>query len=160
MQKKQTGVKVIGLISVLFFFTLLTGCGSKQVASTDIPIPLPPASNQVGSFNDIKMPVEMKFEQTGIAISNENFAGGVFHYKGNVDVASLKDFINASMRNNKWRADADHINAKTTILAYSKPGKTCMIIIKDELLTTTVELMVTHNLTAGRSLDPFGQPMN
>ncbi len=160
MQKKQTGVRFFGLISVVLFFIVLAGCTSKPVASTDIAIPLPPATNQVGTFNDIKMPVEMKYDTTEMSIRNENFSGGVFNYKGNVDVSSLKEFIVTSMRNNKWRFDGENINAKTIVLAFSKPGKTCMMIMKDDLFTTRVELMVTQNLTASKSLDPFGQPIN
>ncbi len=160
MQKKQTGIKFFGLIGVVLFFTVLAGCSSKPVASTDIAIPLPPASNQVGTFNDIQMPIEMKYDTTEMSIRNENFSGGVFNYKGKVDMTSLKDFVVASMRNNKWRFDGENIHDKTIVLAFSKPGKTCMMIMKDEFFSTKVELMVTQNLTAAKSLDPFGQPIN
>lgn len=160
MQKKRSGIKVLGLLSAMLLVAVLAGCSSKPVSPGDISIPLPPATNQVGAYNDIQLPVEMKYDKTQMAIRNENFSGGVFNYEGKVDVPSLKDFIVSSMRNNKWRFDGENTSPKKIILAFTKPNKTCMMIIDDKFMTTQLELIVTENLTVGKSLDPFGQPIN
>lgn len=160
MQKRESGVKIFGLISAILFLVVLTSCSSQPVSSTDMDVSLPPDMNQVGAFNDIQLPIEMDLDETQMAIRNENFSGGVYSYKGKVDVASLKDFIIASMRNNKWRFDGESVSPETTVLAFTKPSKSCMMIINDDFWTTRVELIVTQNLTVSKSLDPFGQPIN
>ena len=92
----------------------------------------------------------------------DSFQGGVHIYSGKVQIASLKDYIVVSMRNNKWKlvGEATYNNV---MLAFTKPNKTCMVIIQDSssnLGKTKANFYVTVDVAAASRLNPFGEPVN
>lgn len=161
MRKEQKGVSIVSILLTVFSLLVLSGCASNDVATPEIADPLPPAARTVASFQDIELPSEMEYNSDeSLSIRNDNFSGGVFYYKGKVDVDSLKEFIAISMRNHKWKLDGENVMKKDSVLAFTKPNKTCLYIIKDDLHNTKLTLVVTANLAASNKMNPFGEPVN
>ena len=154
-------------ISILLFLAALVafvgGCASKN---SNPPAggtgDLPPLANSVGSYGDLELPVDMKWDsEKSMAINTESFKGGILHYSGRVDIASLKDFIVASMRNNKWK-QVGEASYQNIMMAFTKPNKTCMVVLSEgmggSLGKTNATLYVTVDLSAAKNLNPFGEP--
>lgn len=155
-------------ISTLLFLAALLafmgGCANKNSnpAGSGGTGDLPPLANSVASYGDLELPVEMKWDsEKSMAINTESFKGGILHYNGRVDITSLKDFITASMRNNKWR-QVGEASYKNVMMAFTKPNKTCMVVLSEgmggSLGKTNATLYVTVDLGAAKNLNPFGEP--
>jgi len=92
----------------------------------------------------------------------DSFKGGIHVFTGNVQIASLRDYIVASMRNHKWKmvGEASYNNV---MLAFIKPNKTCMVVLSEGsagmLWKTQANLYVTVDLAAVNRLNPFGEPI-
>jgi hypothetical protein len=67
------------------------------------------------------------------------------------------------MANNKWKLVGE-ASYENTMLAFTKPNKTCMVTLSEGLGgflgTTHVELYVTVDVAAAKGLNPFGEPIN
>jgi hypothetical protein len=125
---------------------------------------MPPVSNNIASHGDIVLPAELEWDRAkSMAIKTDSFTGGIYRYSGRLEVGSLKDFIIASMANNKWKLVGEAAY-KDTMLAFIKPHKTCMVTLSEGfggfLGTTNVDLYVTVDLAASKGLNPFGEPVN
>lgn len=157
LRKQQFHFSLISLLLILF----LSGCSSKSVPPPEISGDLPPMANSVASFDDIELPTDMKPEsEKNMSIRNDSFRGGVYYFKGKVDSASLKEFIIVSMQNKKWKLDGENVMKKESFLAFTKPTKTCLIIMKENMSSTELTLVVTVNNAASSRLNPFGEPTN
>ncbi len=154
---------IFGVIAVFLF--ALGGCipGSSQTGSISAEGigDLPSMASTVGNFDDIEIPAEMTYSsKESMSIRTESFRGGIIHYSGRVEMYSLKEFIIASMKKNKWKL-AGEVSTQYAILAFTKPGKTCMMHIKPngKMSDTTLTMYVTVDATAGRALNAFGEPI-
>jgi len=155
---------VFGLIAVLLF--ALTGCIMGNSQTSAVPLSGEGASvgalgSTVGNYEDIELPVEMKYSnKKSMSIRTDSFRGGIIHYKGRVEIHSLKDYIIASMKRNKWKL-AGEVSSRNVILAFTKPNKTCMMNIEpnNTLSDTTLTMYVTVDVTAAKSLNAFGEPI-
>lgn len=155
---------VSSLIAVLLF--AFTGCtsGTTQtgaIQSEDGIDNLPSMASTVGNYEDIEIPAEMKYSTTdSISIRTDSFRGGIIHYKGRVEMYSLKEFIVSSMKKNKWKL-AGEVSSQNVILAFTKPSKTCLMNIEPHgtMSDTTLTMYVTVDVTAARSLNAFGEPI-
>lgn len=157
LRKEQVHFTLISLLLILF----LSSCSSKSVPVPEVNGDLPPMVNSVASFDDIELPTDMKPEsEKNMSIRNDSFRGGVYYFKGKVDSASLKEFIIVSMQNSKWKLDGENVMKKESFLAFTKPNKTCLMILKEESLSTKLTLIVTVNNAAASRLNPFGEPIN
>lgn len=157
LRKQQVCFSLIALILILF----LSGCSSKSMPAPEANGDLPPMANSVASFDDIELPTDMKQEtDKSMSIRNDSFRGGVYYFKGKVESASLKEFIIVSMQNSKWKLDGENVMKKESFLAFTKPNKTCLIIMKEEMQNTKLTLVVTVNNAAATRLNPFGEPTN
>jgi len=162
--KRENKSFVFGLIVVVLF--ALSGCiGGVDTSSTAMPISgdesYAPLASTIGNYEDIELPVEMKYSnKNSISIRTDSFRGGIIHYKGRVEVHSLKDFIIASMKKNKWKL-AGEVSSSDVILAFTKPNKTCMmnIVSGGSLSDTTLTMYVTVDVTASKALNAFGEPI-
>ena len=122
---------------------------------------LPATGSSLWNYEDIEIPAEMKYNPKGsMSIKTDSFRGGIIHYKGRVEMHSLKEFLVASMKKNKWKL-AGEVSSQNIILAFTKPSKTCMINIdpKGSLSDTTLTMYVTVDVTAARALNAFGEPI-
>ncbi|AGF79671.1 hypothetical protein UWK_03142 [Desulfocapsa sulfexigens DSM 10523] len=155
------GVVVSLLALVLLTFT---GCmpGTTQtdtsMAGTDGSLAI---SSTVGNYEDIELPSEMKYNpKNSMSIKTSSFRGGIIHYTGRVEMHSLKEFIIASMKKNKWKL-AGEVSSQNVILAFTKPNKTCMMNIEPNgaMSDTTLTMYVTVDVTAARALNAFGEPI-
>lgn len=147
---------------------LLTGCSSGMFGGSQSSAPkasdgLDPVATMVESYSDIELPLEMTFDaENSMSLRTDSFQSGVYYYSGRVQIASLKDYIIASMRNNKWqlRGEAAY---KKAILSFTKPNKTCMVVLSEEgvnevLGKTAATYYVTVDLEATKQGNPFGTP--
>ena len=157
LRKQQVYFSLIALLLIL----VLSGCSSKSVPPLDANSDLPLMANSVASYDDIELPTDMKQEsEKNMSIRNDSFRGGVYYFKGKVNSASLKEFIIVSMQNNKWKLDGENVMKKESFLAFTKPNKTCLMILKEEMRNTKLTLIVTVNSAAAKRLNPFGEPTN
>ncbi len=162
--KKENKGFVFGLIAVLLF--ALTGCmSSTNSPPADLPLSsdasMGTLGSTVGNYDDIEIPVDMKYsDKNSMSIRTDSFRGGIINYKGRVEMHSLKDFLIASMKKNKWKL-AGEVSSRNVILAFTKPSKTCMINIESHgpLSDTTLTMYVTVDVTAAKSLNAFGEPI-
>lgn len=153
--------KINALIIVVFLF-VACGCSASKPANTDMGVP--PVANNIASHSDIVLPADLKWDSDkSMAIKTDSFNGGIYHYSGRLEVTSLKDFIISSMAQNKWKLVGE-ASYKSTMLAFVKPNKTCMVTLSEgfggTLGKTHVALYVTHDLAAAKRLNPFGEPVN
>ena len=159
-RKRDNKGYVFGLIAVVLF--ALSGCLGGNTGSTAMPLSdddsFAPLSTTVGNFEDIELPCEMKYSNKSMSIRTDSFRGGIIYYKGRVEVHSLKDFIIASMKKNKWKL-AGEVSSSHVVLAFTKPNKTCMMNIEANgpLSDTTLTMYVTVDVTASKTLNAFGE---
>ncbi len=141
---------------------VLNGCVPSKTSLSATPgeVPgLPPVASFAGDIRDINVPAEMEIDRSQTnGIETESFRGGVYVYKGNVSMLSLKDYMVQSMQGNKWKKVGE-TSTKDIMLAFVKPSKTCMMIISDggRLGKTTLAFYVTIDQTAATALNPFGE---
>ena len=155
---------VFSLIAVSLF--ALTGCMPGTTQTNTINSEggidnLPTMASTVGNYEDIEIPADMKYSTTNsMSIRTDSFRGGIIHYKGRVEMHSLKEFIIASMKKNKWKL-AGEVSSQNVILAFTKPSKTCMMKIEPNgaMSDTTLTMYVTVDVTAARALNAFGEPI-
>jgi hypothetical protein len=141
----------------------LQGCLSSMTSSsTDLDVP--PIANSLSNHPDIELPSDLELDSTkSLAINTDSFKGGLYHYSGRLEFRSLKEFIKRSMTNKNWKLVGEAAY-KQTMLAFTKPNKTCMVILYEGFGgtygKTHVQLYVTTDLTAAKGLNPFGEPAN
>lgn len=156
VQKKRSS-----LVMLLAILILLAGCNMKSSSvAPEISDDLPPIGTNVRDFDDIVLPDDMEMQSKNMAIRSDTFRGGVYYFKGKAEVASLKDFVRISMKNNRWKLDGESQMKKETLMAFTKANKTCMFIITDARFSTTVQMMIGVDTAPTNKLNPFGEPEN
>jgi len=158
--KKGNGIKWF----VFFGMALLlisTGCASNKNVMGNDNAGLPQVSNFADDIKDITLPTELAWDRkNSMVIKTESFRGGIFTYKGRVEVMSLKDYMVASMQDNKWRLVGETAS-KDIMLAFVKPHKTCMMVISEGVLgKTELKLYVAIDKTAGTSANTFSDSVS
>ncbi len=158
--KKCIGIKVLVFISMALIL-ISAGCASnKSTAGSDTP-GLPQVSSFADDIKDINLPPELEWNRkNSMSIKTESFRGGIFNYRGRAEVMSLKDFMIASMQDNKWKL-AGETTSKDIMLAFVKPNKTCMMVITDGVLgKTELTLYVAIDKTTSGGTNPFGEAVS
>ena len=154
------------VLSLFVVFMLsLTGCISWNSDTSALPDgtmeDFAGIGSTIGNYEDIELPPDMKYNNTNsMSIRTDSFRGGIIHYKGRVEVHSLKEFIIASMKRHKWKL-AGEVSSKNVVLAFTKPNKTCLMKIEpnNAISDTTLTMYVTVDVTAARALNAFGEPI-
>lgn len=151
-------------IKLLTFFSVAlllvsSGCARKQMAS-DVA-GLPQVATFADDIKDITLPSELEWDRkNSMVIKTESFRGGIFNYKGKAEIMSLKDYMVASMQDNKWRLVGETAS-KDIMLAFVKPNKTCMMVISDGMFgKTELKLYVAIDKTASGGVNPFGESIS
>lgn len=164
MEKSSIGMILRSLLTLAMVLILTVGCSTKGKQPVEAPETddLAPLSAMVESYGDIELPVEMAIVSAeSMAMRTDSFQGGIHVYRGRVQILSLKEFIIASMKNNKWKlvGEASYNNI---MLAFTKPNKTCMVVLTDRgnLRDTQANFYVTVDVAAANRLNPFGEPTN
>jgi hypothetical protein len=164
MKKVQVNTKSL-LLVLSALLLLLAGCAGTPFAPqeevvTDDPA-LPPVSGFADDIQDIVLPTDMEWvRKKSMTIKTESFRGGIWHYSGNVELMSLKDFMISAMQDNKWKLVGEAASANV-MLAFVKPNKTCMMVLEDAPFNKTdLTLYVTIDKTASTALNPFGEAVS
>jgi len=134
---------------------MLTGCAANQSVGGGDSAGAPQVNNFADDIKDITIPAELEWDRkSSMVIKTESFRGGIFTYKGRVEIMSLKDYMVASMQDNKWRLVGETAS-KEIMLAFVKPNKTCMVVIADGLVgRVELKLYVAIDKTGGASGAP------
>ena len=142
---------------------MISGCAKSEYDdSLEVPT-LSPVTTVVESYGDIELPVDMLLvPEKSMAMRTDSFQGGIHVFKGRVDIASLKDYVIASMNNHKWKLVGE-ASTKEVMLAFTKPNKTCMVVLASDSLgrlgKTIASFYVTVDVAASSRLNPFGEPV-
>lgn len=164
MRMSYLGMRYCSLCALCFMLLVTTGCANQTTATPPEPIgdDLAPVTTMVESYGDIELPLEMVLNtKKSMAMRTDSFQGGIHIYEGKVQMASLKDYIITSMRNNKWKVVGE-ASYQNVMLAFTKPNKTCMVVLdtKGGLGGKTVaSFYVTVDVAAASRLNPFGEPI-
>jgi len=147
--KKSNGMKWFVFLGVALLL-ISAGCASNKSMVGSDAAGLPQISNFADDIKDITLPTELGWDRkNSMVIKTESFRGGIFTYKGRVEVMSLKDYMVASMQDNKWRLVGETAS-KDIMLAFVKPNKTCMMVISEGVLgKTELKLYVAIDKTGG-----------
>jgi len=126
---------------------------SSATSSTEQPY-------RANEFSDILIPSEFDWDrEKSMVVRTDSFAGGVLQYNGRVDISSSADFFSNNMPRNGWKL-AGSTRYKNVLLAFTKPNKTCTIVLTENklLMRTEIAIYVTEDIAAGRvnSANPFG----
>jgi hypothetical protein len=168
MQIQSVTRKAVKICGAILLMGLMSGCmngmmgrtGSNELQASD---ELAPVATMVESYGDIELPLEMTLlSDKSIAMRTDSFQGGIHSYSGRVQIGSLKDYILASMRNNKWKLVGE-ASYKNVMLAFTKPNKTCMVVLSEGVsagFKTQADFYVTVDLAAMNQLNKFGAPAN
>lgn len=159
-----TGMLRIVLICLFSFYSLFLFSGCASQSSAPAPADVGPLPSSVSSFEDIALPSEMKLDQKkSMTIKTESFRGGVMQYSGKIEILSLRDFVIASMKNNQWKLVGE-ASYENIVLAFTKPNKTCLVTFEEgfggSFGSTYLSLYITVDVTAGKKLNPFGEPIS
>ena len=94
-------------------------------------------------FEDIKIPAELKLDARRSFIHDvAGFKARTMYFKGYVDSNSLVNFFTDSMLRDGWQLKSI-FRYPTMLYLFEKPKKVCIILIKEEILTTKVEIWVS-----------------
>lgn len=131
----------------------------SQMASTEME----PFTSKVADFDDLEIPMDMKYDtEESMAIRTNSFEGGILTYSGRVELNSLKLFMISALENKQWKLVGE-AQTKKTLLAFTKPNKTCMVVLEEgfggKYGYTKATLYVTVDMAASGRLNPFGEPI-
>lgn len=165
MRMSYLGMKYGCLCALCFMLLAMTGCASMSTATPPEPMgddDLAAVTTMVESYGDIELPLEMVLDsKKSMAMRTDSFQGGIHVYQGKVQLASLKDYIITSMRNNKWKVVGE-ASYQSVMLAFTKPNKTCMVVLDGKTGLagkTQASFYVTVDVAAASRLNPFGEPI-
>jgi len=154
--KTNNGMKLVLFLGMAFML-LCAGCASSGSKMATDASGLPQMTNFADDIKDITLPTELQWDRkNSMVIKTESFRGGVFTYKGRAEIMSLKDYMIASMQDNKWRLVGETAS-KNIMLAFIKPNKTCMMVIAEGVLgKTELKLYVAIDKTGGGGAGSVG----
>jgi hypothetical protein len=162
----------LATVLALLSLAALSGCAelglgvSTDPGASSDPFATSAASSaeqpyRANEFNDILIPSEFSWDrEKSMVVRTDSFAGGVLQFTGRVDISSAADFFSNNMPRNGWKL-AGSTRYKNVLLAFTKPNKTCTIVLTENkiLLRTEVAIYVTEDTSAGQagnSANPFG----
>ncbi|MDF1615354.1 hypothetical protein [Desulfurivibrio dismutans] len=152
------------LAVLVFFFLLLpllAGCthhentGPEARENTQTTEERRPEPYTPSGFHDLLIPAELTWlREKSMVVNTDSYAGGVLHFSGRVDVNSLTDFFTTTMRRNNWQL-VGSVKYQDVMMAFTKPHKTCTIIISDRGLgrANEVQVYITDDLSKSRQRD-------
>lgn len=120
-----------------------SGEDPAETASTPENVPYYPTE-----LKDLQVPSELKFNrENSMYINTASFAGGILSFTGRVEINSLTDFFISTMAKHSWKLSGS-VRYKNVMLAFVKPNKTCLIVIKDSYgISTQVNVYVSQDIS-------------
>ncbi|XCN74739.1 MAG: hypothetical protein Q3M24_08350 [Candidatus Electrothrix aestuarii] len=163
--KNCLSISKVLLFSLITITLFLSGCISSilpgsAMQGAGVGDMLPAVGGFADDIQDVIVPVEMEWDrEKSMAIKTESFHGGIWHYTGFVETASLKDYMIRAMEDTNWKLVGEAASGDI-MLAFVKPHKTCMMTIAEhDFRKTGLTLYVTIDKTAAIGLNPFGEPI-
>ena len=151
------------MVAFLFVASLLVsgGCTTNRNSKMDNMPGLPEVSSFADDIRDISVPSELEWDRKkSMSIKTESFRGGIWVYRGRVDVLSLKDYMLGSMKDNKWKLVGE-TTSKDIMLAFTKPSETCIVVISEAMLgKTDMTMYISIDKTAATGMNPFGEAVH
>lgn len=158
MCKNKSTYRVSCCLLVVCMLFFVTGCADKSSSSSQGELPV--VTNVVDNISDIELPSDMKWEsEKSMNIKTDSFRGGILNYSGRVEINSLKDFIIASMKKRQWK-HVGEASYKNILLAFTKPNKTCMVVLSEEagpFGNTLATLYVTVDSAGNKGAGSFNE---
>lgn len=82
-------------------------------------------------FRDLIIPGELTWvREKSVTLNTDSFKGGVLNFNGRVEVTSLMDFFDTSMKNDGW-SSVGSIKSKDVLLTFTKENSSCIIRIME-----------------------------
>ena len=159
---KKTLTTAIALLSVAVSLFLLSACAQLGLNGTDEGMESTESSYQPApenqpyfptEFKDLLIPNELTWDrEKSMVIKTDSFAGGILHFSGRVEINSVADFFSTSMVKSNWRQTGS-VKYKNIMLVFTKPHKTCTIVITESEFgtKTEVDIYITDDLTYNMS---------
>lgn len=150
--------KKILLITLVSFLFLMNGCipamdTSGQPPQDNLQKTKSPSNivefepyNPTG-FMDLLIPGELIWNrEKSVALNTDSFNGGILQFNGRVEVTSLLEFFNNSMKNDGWTS-VGSMKSKDVLLVFTKPQGSCMIKITEggPIGKTVVDIYITKS---------------
>ncbi len=167
----STVLALLSLVALSGCAELGMGGGSSDKGASSDPFAASTASSaeqpyRANEFSDIMIPSEFDWDrEKSMVVRTDSFAGGVLQYTGRVDISSSADFFSNNMPRNGWKL-VGSTRYKKILLAFTKPNKTCIIVLSEDklLMRTEIAIYVTEDISAGsagssKSVNPFGSGM-
>jgi hypothetical protein len=130
------------VIFLLFFLLLaLSACATtkKEGAPSSTERSL---RSSYYDFEDILIPSEMKLDKkASFVYTTARFKAGGLTFSGRVEPDSLASFFQNNMTKDGWRPIST-LKFQGTMLVFLKEERACVILIKEKLFTTTLEVRV------------------
>jgi len=165
--KKCIGIKMLAFLTMALLL-VSSGCSSMKrgMGGSDTG-GLPQVAMAADDIKDISLPSELKWDRkNSMVIKTESFRGGIFIYKGRAEIMSLKDYMIASMQDNKWRLVGETAS-KDIMLAFVKPNKTCIMVISEGVMGQTelklhvaIDKSGSGGTTSSGGTNPFGESLS
>ena len=141
------------------FFTLLlllslVACSHLQREDERAPsaTPTKPLITRT-EFSDIVVPAELSVvEDKFLVVKTSSFTGGVLVLRGRVLVPSLIEFFTRELPKRGWQL-VGTIRYKDTLLAFTRPNRTCFIYISEPGLGMMTEVKIWAAETMGENLE-------
>jgi len=156
-------------LCIVLLALLLGGCSTSNPFGSSTgsqmgPTDMEPFAAKVADFDDLEIPMDMKYKNDeSMVIRTTSFQGGILTYSGRVELDSLKLFMISALENKQWKLVGE-AQTRRTLLAFTKPNKTCMVVLEEgfggKYGQTTATLYVTVDLAASGQLNPFGEPVS
>lgn len=135
--------KILCLVISIFILSV-QGCTYFDSVDDESPAALVPESQPFypEDFKEILLPdgLEPDMEESMYAKS-ETFKGGILNFQGRIEITSLTKFFENTMPQKGWQL-AGSVKSSQSLLIFTKPEKTCMIIIKDSKLGVNTEVYI------------------
>ena len=146
------------VVALLAFF--ISGClgnmFSKKPEKEQPSEPLPKSRTTTAvyyDFEDILIPRELSIVKSRtVIISSPGFTSGIITLKGRLERQSLFDFFSNNMQKDNWNIISQIKSPSSTIMVFQKISRTAVITIRDEHLSTYVEVGVAPTITGEASL--------
>lgn len=129
------------------------GMGSTSNNTSQAAEEVPPEPYHPAEFRDLLLPAELTWARDkSMVVNTESYAGGVLYFSGRVEVNSLTDFFVTTMPRNNWKL-VGSVKYKDVLLAFTKPHKTCTIIIQqasDFSQRADVSIYITEDIAESK----------
>jgi hypothetical protein len=130
------------VVFLLFFlFSVLSACATTKREGA------PSSTGQTSrasyyDFEDVMIPSDLKLnKKDSFVYTTSRFKAGVLTFSGRVESDSLASFFQNNMTKDGWRPIST-LKFHGTMLVYLKDERACVITIKENIFSTTLEVRV------------------